>query len=68
MKNEAIVSSFVYVRFHCEHCQLYLIVSQCYDSENVTEGRLAFRRATSWPHSHEQNDVMCMKVLYNMDL
>ena len=40
--------------------------SQYYDSENVTEGRLAFRRATSGPHAHEKDDVMCTRVLYNM--
>jgi len=50
MRNEAIVSSFVYY----------------YDSENVTEGRSSFRRATSAPHTHGQNDVMCTNVLYSM--
>jgi len=51
MRNEKIVSSFIYY----------------YASENISESRLAFRRATSEPHAHEQDDGMCMRVLYNMD-
>lgn len=51
MRNERIVSSFIYY----------------YDSENVSESRLAFRRATSDPHAHQQDDSKCMRVLYNMD-
>ncbi|KAF9781872.1 hypothetical protein BJ322DRAFT_250167 [Thelephora terrestris] len=50
MRSESIVANFAYY----------------YDSENVTESRLAFRRATSGPLVHEQDDVMCMRVLYNM--
>ena len=42
-------------------------MSQYYDSENISESRLSFRRATSEPHAHEQNDTMCMRMLYNMD-
>lgn len=51
MLNERIVSSFIYY----------------YDSENVSESRLAFRRATSEPYAHEQDDGKCMRVLYDMD-
>ncbi|KAF9779818.1 hypothetical protein BJ322DRAFT_1167008 [Thelephora terrestris] len=51
MMNENIVSSFIYY----------------YDSENISESRLAFRRATSEPHAHEQDDSKCMRVLYDMD-
>ncbi|KAF9781873.1 hypothetical protein BJ322DRAFT_1078847 [Thelephora terrestris] len=50
MPNETIVSNFVYY----------------YDSENVTESRMAFRRAISKPRDHDQGDVACMRVLYNM--
>ena len=46
---------------------VYLIVSQYYDSENISESRLAFRRATSEPYAHDPDDGKCMKVLYNMD-
>ncbi|KAF9779870.1 hypothetical protein BJ322DRAFT_1129730 [Thelephora terrestris] len=51
MMNENIVSSFIYY----------------YDSENISESRLAFRRATSEPHAHEQDDSKCMRVLYDME-
>jgi len=51
MRNEKIVSSFIYY----------------YDSENISESRLAFRRATSEPYAHEQDDGKCMRVLYDMD-
>jgi len=51
MRNEKIVSSFIYY----------------YDSENISESRLAFRRATSEPVAHEQDDGKCMRVLYDMD-
>ncbi|KAF9779803.1 hypothetical protein BJ322DRAFT_1166963 [Thelephora terrestris] len=40
---------------------------QYYDLENISESRLAFRRATSEPHAHEQDDSKCMRVLYDMD-
>ena len=42
-------------------------MSQYYDSENITESRLSFRRATSEPQPHNQNDAMCMSVLYDME-
>ncbi|KAF9643672.1 hypothetical protein BDM02DRAFT_3104103 [Thelephora ganbajun] len=51
MRNEKIVSSFIYY----------------YDSENISESRLAFRRATSEPHIHEQDDGKCTRILYDMD-
>ena len=44
-----------------------LTISKYYDSENISESRLAFRRATSEPHAHEQDDGKCMRVLYDMD-
>jgi hypothetical protein len=40
---------------------------QYYDSDNISESRLAFRRATSEPEAHEQDDGKCMRVLYDMD-
>ena len=40
---------------------------QYYDSENITESRLSFRRATSEPQTHRQDDDVCMKLLYDMD-
>ncbi|KAF9779815.1 hypothetical protein BJ322DRAFT_1113121 [Thelephora terrestris] len=51
MMNENIVSSFIYY----------------YDSENISESRLALRRATSEPHAHHQDDGKCMRVLYDVD-
>lgn len=50
IRNESIVSSFVYY----------------YDSENITESRLGFRRATSGPPLHHEDDDICPKVLYDM--
>ena len=41
--------------------------SQYYDSENITESRLSFRRAISDPRIHGRNDDFCPKVLYDMD-
>jgi len=49
------------------HDSRCLTVSQYYDSENISESKLAFRRATSEPYAHEQDDGKCMRVLYNMD-
>ena len=43
------------------------MVSKYYDSENISESKLAFRRATSEPYAHHQDDGMCMRMLYNMD-
>ncbi|KAF9644280.1 hypothetical protein BDM02DRAFT_3150579 [Thelephora ganbajun] len=51
MLNERIVASFIYY----------------YDSENITESKLAFRRATSEPWAHWQDDGFCMQTLYDMD-
>jgi len=50
MRNEMIVSSFIYY----------------FDSENITESRLLFRRATSEPDVHGRDDSLCVKVLYDM--
>ena len=45
-----------------------LITSQYYDSENITESRLSFRRATSQPPTHRlDDDSVCMKLLYDME-
>ena len=63
-----IVSSFIYVSLVGKTLATRLtLVSQYYDSENISESRLAFRRATSEPHAHEQDDGKCMRVLYDMD-
>jgi hypothetical protein len=43
-----------------------LTISQYYDSENISESRLAFRRATSEPEVHGRDDGECMRVLYDM--
>ncbi|KAF9779819.1 hypothetical protein BJ322DRAFT_1113127 [Thelephora terrestris] len=51
MRNEQIVSSFIYY----------------YDSENISASILAFRRATSEPYNHEQDDEKCMRVLYDIE-
>ena len=45
----------------------FLTLFQYYDSENISEARLSFRRATSEPQTHGGDDVSCMKVLYDMD-
>ena len=44
------------------------MASQYFDSENITESRLSFRRATSEPMTHGRDDAMCAKVLYDMDM
>ncbi|KDQ18862.1 hypothetical protein BOTBODRAFT_477667 [Botryobasidium botryosum FD-172 SS1] len=51
MKNESIVSTFIYY----------------YDEENVTESQLAFRAAVCEPTYHMQDDSMCMEMLYGLD-
>ncbi|KDQ10055.1 hypothetical protein BOTBODRAFT_137152 [Botryobasidium botryosum FD-172 SS1] len=51
MKNESIVSTFIYY----------------YDEENVTESQLAFRAAVCAPTYHMQDDSMCMGILYGLD-
>ncbi|KAJ7174274.1 hypothetical protein C8R46DRAFT_1161108 [Mycena filopes] len=50
MLNERIVASGIYY----------------YDEENISESRLAFRVTTSAPPYHEQDDEMCMSLLYGM--
>jgi len=63
MRNEMIVSSFIYVSLVRKTLTMPHTVSQYYDSENISESRLAFRRATSEPPAHEQDDGKCMRVL-----
>ena len=73
MLNERIVSSFIYVSFERRSLQFARYfgclpaIHQYYDSENITESKLAFRRATSEPWAHVQDDSICMQVLYDMD-
>jgi hypothetical protein len=43
-----------------------LTAAQYYDSENISESRLGFRRATSEPEAHGRDDMECMKILYDM--
>ena len=44
------------------------MTSQYYDSENISESKLSFRRATSDPDIHgERPSSLSMKVLYNLD-
>ncbi|KAJ7982958.1 hypothetical protein DFH06DRAFT_1440513, partial [Mycena polygramma] len=50
MLNEHIVASGIYY----------------YDEVNISESRLAFRVTTSDPVYHEQNDELCMRLLYGM--
>ena len=66
MRNDGIVSSFIYVSFPLDIMSARLIASQYYDSENISESRLSFRRATSEAYWHEQWDEKCMAVLYDM--
>ena len=40
---------------------------QYYDTENISESKLAFRRATSEPSVHDVYDDTCTKILYNME-
>ncbi|KAJ6632481.1 hypothetical protein B0H10DRAFT_1977500 [Mycena sp. CBHHK59/15] len=51
MVNERIVASGIYY----------------YDEENITKSTLSFRVATGQPGYHEQNDSMCMRILYGID-
>ena len=44
-----------------------LTTSQYYDSENITESKLSFRRATSKPQIHKEDDSTCMTMLYGME-
>jgi len=70
LRNEMIVSSFIYVSFRWPCGLEVLIVSQYYDSENISESKLSFRRATSEP-DHEDTygrpDSLPMEALYDMD-
>ncbi|KAJ6466047.1 hypothetical protein C8R47DRAFT_1154290 [Mycena vitilis] len=50
MLNERIVASGIYY----------------YDEANISESRLAFRVTTGDPVYHEQNDALCMRLLYGM--
>ncbi|KAJ7621760.1 hypothetical protein DFH06DRAFT_1009771 [Mycena polygramma] len=50
MLNERIVASGIYY----------------YDEVNISESRLAFRVTTGDPVYHEQNDELCMRLLYGM--
>ena len=75
MLNERIVASFIYVSPEREWSPLrlfpclFLLIccAQYYDSENITESKLGFRRATSEPWAHWQDDGFCMRTLYDMD-
>ncbi|KAJ7910250.1 hypothetical protein B0H13DRAFT_2487921 [Mycena leptocephala] len=50
MLNERIVASGIYY----------------YEEENISESRLAFRATTDAPVYHEQDDVVCMEILYGL--
>ncbi|KAJ7477300.1 hypothetical protein B0H11DRAFT_2030637 [Mycena galericulata] len=50
MINERIVASGIYY----------------YDEDNISESRLAFRVTTSPPVYHDQDDEVCMEILYGM--
>ncbi|KAF8146493.1 hypothetical protein K438DRAFT_1734716 [Mycena galopus ATCC 62051] len=50
MLNERIVASGIYY----------------YDEENISESRLAFRVTTGAPTYHEQDDELCMEMLYGL--
>ena len=68
MRNEKIVSSFIYVSFRVNRKTLkVLTATQYYDSENITESRLSFRMAIYDPPTHGRNDDFCPKVLYDME-
>ena len=68
MRNEMIVSSFIYVSFsRTINTQGPNDIPQYYDSENISKSTLSFRRATSGPHTHWRDDNVCTKVLYGMD-
>ena len=67
MRNEMIVSSFIYVSSNNPRALRVLTASQYYDSENISESKLSFRRATSEPQTHGRDDPMCSKVLYGID-
>ncbi|KAF7330975.1 hypothetical protein MVEN_02437600 [Mycena venus] len=51
MLNERIVASGIYY----------------YDEENISESRLAFRVTTGAPAYHQQDDELCMKILYGLE-
>lgn len=50
MENEHIVASFIYY----------------YDEDNLETSRLSFRTAVAQPEYHEQDDTLCMKMLYGL--
>ncbi|CAK5263957.1 unnamed protein product [Mycena citricolor] len=50
MGNESIVSTFIYY----------------YDSDNIEPASLGFRQAVASPPYHQQDDVACMIMLYNL--
>ena len=52
---------------HPKHLNKVLTTFEYYDSENITESRLSFRRAISEPQAHGLEDAFCTKVLYGMD-
>ncbi|KAJ7690130.1 hypothetical protein B0H17DRAFT_1290812 [Mycena rosella] len=52
MATESIVSTFVYY----------------YESDNIEACDLSFRNATEAPHYHEQDDSLCIKILYGISL
>ena len=67
MDNEAIDSTFIYVRLHLVHLpRRTLTNSQYYDCENITQSTLSFRTATSEPEYHRQWDYYCMERLYGL--
>ena len=43
------------------------MMSQYYDSANITESKLSFRRTTSKLQMHKQEDSTCMTLLYGIE-
>ncbi|KAJ6473292.1 hypothetical protein C8R45DRAFT_874563 [Mycena sanguinolenta] len=41
-------------------------ITYYYEEENISESRLAFRVTTGSPTYHEQNDELCMQILYGL--
>ena len=69
-----IVSSFIYVSswwaIRCPTLDV-LMMSQYYDSENISESKLSFRRATSEPFSGQvsgHGNAAHMEALYDMNM
>ena len=44
-----------------------LTLRQLHDSENISESKLAFRRAKTEPFAHEKGDGKCVVVFYRME-